>query len=225
MAKILLVEDDCNLSFMIRTCLEADRHLADVCETGEEALSLLKSCNYDLIVLDWGLPEMSGLEVCEAFRSFGGMAPIIMLTARGSFDDKVEALDLGADDYLSKPFNPQELLARVRALLRRPAVVLEKTLSRREIRLNPERLELTVHGQPVEITVKECALLELLMRYPNRNFSSEALIAKLWNSDAATTLETVRSHIKNLRRKIGDENCELIKFTRGRGYTFCDSPD
>ncbi len=221
MSKLLLVEDNENLAFMIQTCLETDRHLVDMVASGDEALTLLKMHDYDLLILDWNLPDLSGLDICVKYRSMKGSAPVLMLTAKSGSQDKVLALDSGADDYLSKPFDPQELLARVRALLRRPRAVIAGNLTAAGIELDPMTLQLRFGEQQIELSLKECTLLELLMKNPNRSFSTDVIMHKLWPSDSEVSSDTVRSHIRNLRRKLNDQDGSIIKQVRGLGYSFC----
>lgn len=220
MAKLLLVEDDRSISFVVQTCLEVDNHLVDAVETGQQALAALLTHEYDLILLDWNLPDISGLEVCQRHRSRGGTTPILLLTAKGGADDKVTALDAGADDYVAKPFVPEELLARIRAILRRPKAIVPTNLSIGEIELDPSKQQLKIGEHTVELAPMEFALLELLMRHPNKSFTPEAIIHRLWQSDTSSSNDTVRTHIKNLRRKLGDAEGSIIKSKRGLGYSF-----
>ena len=142
-----------------------------------------------------------------------------MLTSRSEAQDKVSALDTGADDYLVKPFVPVELSARVRALLRRPSVIAGKFLTVRDIALDTTTRQVTRSGQSIDLTAKECALLELLMRHPNQSFGVEAILDRLWKSEASASLETVRTHFKTLRRKLGDsDENPIIRTKRGLGY-------
>lgn len=219
MAKILLVEDDKTIGKLVSLQLERDHHLVERVDTGKEALFSLKMHDYDLVILDWMLPDLSGLEVCRTYRGGGGRVPILMLTARGEAQDKVSALDTGADDYLVKPFVPAELLARIRALLRRPSVIAGKNLTVQDIVLDTGMRQVTRAGSSVELTAKEFALLELLMRHPNQSFSVEAILDRLWKSETTASLETVRTHMKTLRRKLGDsEENPIIRTKRGLGY-------
>lgn len=219
MAKILLVEDDKTIGKLVSLQLERDHHLVERVDTGKDALFNLKVHDYDLVILDWMLPDLTGLDVCKGYRDAGGKVPILMLTARGEAQDKVSALDTGADDYLVKPFVPAELSARIRALLRRPSVIAGKHLAVRDIILDTAMRQVSRGGQAIELTAKEFALLELLMRHPNQSFSVEAILDRLWKSETSASLETVRTHIKTLRRKLGDsEDNPIIRTKRGLGY-------
>lgn len=219
MAKILLVEDDKTIGKLVALQLEREHHLVERVDTGKDALFNLRVHDFDLVILDWMLPDLSGLEVCKGYRDGGGKSPILMLTARGEAQDKVSALDTGADDYLVKPFVPEELLARVRALLRRPNLMTGKQISVQDIILDTASRQITRAGNHVELTAKEFALLELLMRHPNQSFSVEAILDRLWKSETTASLETVRTHVKTLRRKLGDsEESPIIRTKRGLGY-------
>ncbi|MBX9689932.1 MAG: response regulator transcription factor [Candidatus Obscuribacterales bacterium] len=219
MAKILLVEDDKTIGKLVSLQLERDHHLVERVDTGKDALFNLKVHDYDLVILDWMLPDLSGLDVCKSYRDAGGKVPILMLTARGEAQDKANALDTGADDYLVKPFVPVELSARIRALLRRPSVIAGKSLSVGDIVLDSANREVTRSGASIDLTAKEFALLELLMRHPNQSFSVEAILDRLWKSEVSASLETVRTHVKTLRRKLGDsEENPIIRTKRGLGY-------
>lgn len=219
MAKILLVEDDKNLARLLMVQLEHDRHLVDIVVQGEEALAALKIHEYDLIILDWMLPDVTGVDICKLYRQKGGTAPILMLTAKVTAEDKVAGLDAGADDYLTKPFNPPELSARIRALLRRPAAMTGKALKVKDLVLDTVTRRVTRGEQTVELTAKEFRLLELLMKHPNQSFTVESILDRLWHADDNASMETVRTHIKTLRRKIGDsEENPIIRSRRGLGY-------
>jgi DNA-binding response OmpR family regulator len=219
MAKVLVVEDDRSLSMIIQVCLETDRHNVDAVDRGDMALSVLRVHHYDVVILDWNLPDISGLEVCKEFRNSGGGSPVMMLTAKGTAVDKATALDAGADDYVVKPFEPTELCARVRALLRRPQSVVNQVLKVGDLELDGHTFQARRGGKVVELAAKEMAILELLMRYPNQSFTAEAIIQRLWATDTMTSSETVRTHIKNLRKKLSTgEDDEFIKSTRNLGY-------
>lgn len=224
MAKILLVEDDENLSIVLQMHLEHDRHLSDHVARGYDAIAQLKSHTYDLVILDWMLPDISGLEVCKQYRTQGGKSPVLMLTARGSFEDRASGLDAGADDYLVKPFHPTELSARIRALLRRPSAIAGRVLKVQDLELDTIECRVSRSDREIQLTTKEFALLELLMRYPNQSFTLEAILDRLWQSDSYASIDTVRTHMKTLRKKIGDsEDNALIHTKRGQGYKIVDS--
>jgi len=224
MSKILLVEDDENLAFLLKMQLEQTRFLVDHVAAGLLALSQLKMAQYDVIILDWMLPDISGVDVCRQYRGSGGRTPILMLTARGAVEDKAAGLNAGADDYLVKPFHPVELNARVQALLRRPTSYAGKTLQVKDIELDTEGSRVFKAGQEVDLTSKEFSLLELLMRYPNQSFTLESILSRVWQSDSTASVDTVRTHMKTLRRKLGDsEENGIIRTKRGAGYRIVDS--
>jgi DNA-binding response OmpR family regulator len=224
MSKILLVEDDENLAFLLKMQLEQVRYLVDHVAAGLIALSQLRMAEYDLLILDWMLPDISGVDVCRQYRGSGGRTPILMLTARGAVEDKASGLNAGADDYLVKPFHPLELNARVQALLRRPTSYAGKTLQVKDIQLDTEGSRVFKAGQEVDLTSKEFSLLELLMRYPNQSFTLESILSRVWQSDSAASVDTVRTHMKTLRRKLGDsEENGIIRTKRGAGYRIVDT--
>jgi DNA-binding response OmpR family regulator len=218
MAKILVVEDDPGLAFMVATCLEGARYFVDVAACGREAFDLLKVKEYDLLVLDLNLPDVGGLSICSHMRASGITTPILILTAKDSCADKVLALDTGADDFVTKPFHPGELLARLRALLRRPPEP-DRKLRVGDIELDLETLRVRCNDNFAEISVKEGQVLALLLRNPERCFTTEAIAEHLWPNDKEASTDTVRSHIRNLRRKMNDTDGTMIRQVRGKGYT------
>ena len=223
MAKILLIEDDKNLSRLLTVQLEHEHHLVDAVTQGLEALAALRTHEYDLIILDWMLPDVTGIDICKNYRQRGGTTPILMLTAKVSAEDKVAGLDAGADDYLTKPFNPPELSARVRALLRRQPAITSKVFTVKDLTLDTVTRRVSRAEQAVDLTAKEFALLELLMRHPNQSFPIETILGRLWQSDKNASMDTVRTHVKTLRRKIGDsEEAPIIASRRGQGYRIVD---
>lgn len=224
MAKILVVEDDYSIGVVLLSILEGENHVVDIVRKGEEALAAIKTAVYDLLILDWTLPDLPGVEVCRTLRSSGSNVPILMLTGRGTVQEKAMGLDAGSDDYLVKPFDPIELLARVRALLRRKAAVTtENVLQVGNISLDTLTHQVTKDGLDIELRPKEYALLELLMRHPNQSFSADAILSRLWQSDAATSVDTVRTHVKRLREKLGDnDDNALIVSARYVGYKIVD---
>jgi DNA-binding response OmpR family regulator len=220
MAKIVVVEDDKDLVNLIKGILSVERHTIDSVHDGHEALAIIQMHPYDLVILDWMLPGRTGTEICKDYRARGGAAPILMLTAKSTIDDRAEGLDSGADDYLTKPFHPKELSARVRALLRRPQAVMAKTLKAADIELDPVQIKVFKAGKDIHLLPKEFALLELFLRYPTQVFSAEALLDRVWNTDSSASLDTVRTYIKTLRKKI-DTNPKdsLIRTVHGVGYS------
>jgi OmpR-family two-component system manganese-sensing response regulator len=221
LSKVLLVEDDLEMSKNIKDWLSSERHVVDAVNSGNDARACLMCGEYDLLIVDWQLPGMSGIELIKEHRSRKGETPILMLTGKRSIDEKEEGLDAGADDYLTKPFHMRELMARVRALLRRPAQAIGNVLTAGDIVLNLSIYQATRAGKSIDLLKKEFALLELLMRYPGRAFSSEALLTRLWSADEDTSPEAVRQCVKRLREKLcKDGSPSPIKTVHGLGYKF-----
>ena len=219
MAKILLADDDTELTEGLCDWLSDEDHVVDTAENGEDALALMQRFPYDLIILDWKMPGLTGVEVCNRYRKDGGVAPIIMLTAKGEIADKEQGLDSGADDYLVKPFQPRELSARIRALMRRPRSVEASVLQVGNISMDPDAFKVTRSGHEVQLSKKEFALLELFMRNPGHVFSIDALIDKIWASEKEASPDTVRVHLTRLRGKIEIDGLPtLIKTVHGVGY-------
>lgn len=219
MAKILIVEDDGDLAHVLNVTLSSKGHSVQTASGGAPAIDFLRSFKYDLVILDWMMPEVTGLDVLKAYRDHGGKAPVLMLTAKAEVADKALGLDLGADDYLTKPFHPQELLARVRALLRRPHSLAAVLLTAGAITLDPATCQVTRNGEDVHLRPKVFSLLEFFMRHPDQVFSSEAILERVWMDDSLASPDTVRTHIKLLRKSIGETgDSGLIKNVRNRGY-------
>jgi DNA-binding response OmpR family regulator len=219
MAKILLVEDDRQLCTLIIDTLQGEGHVIDAVHKGPEGLERLRFYKYELVILDWELPGMSGPEICQEFRSKGGTSPVLMLTGKKEIEDKEVGLDAGADDYLTKPFHFKELTARIRALMRRPAPVLETVLKVGDITLNPVSRQVYRGDEQLNLQPKELALLEFFMRHPNQPFSSEAILDRVWSSESDAAPDTVRIQIMRLRHKIDSDGKEsMIRTLHRVGY-------
>ncbi|HEY9677812.1 MAG TPA: response regulator transcription factor [Drouetiella sp.] len=219
MAKILLVDDDIDLTAMIIEWLSFEHHSVEVLYNGQEAQERLRLCLYDLVILDWNLPGVQGVDVCRQYRSEGGQAPIIMLTGKNSIADKENGLDSGADDYLTKPFNMKELSARMRAVLRRASGATSNILKVGELTLDPTKYKLTKTGKEIQLLPREFALMEFFMRHPDEVFSGEALLQRVWHSESDATGEAIRTCIKRLRQKIdGDTDDSVIQTIPRVGY-------
>lgn len=219
MAKILLVEDDKDTCVLVSDILKLQSHLVEFVHSGSDAENLLDVFEYDLIILDWGLPDVSGDEVCKRFRARKGNTPVLMLTGKNRVAEKTAGLDAGADDYLTKPFDSRELIARVRALLRRPGGYADNSITIGDVKLDSVTMLVTKSGAQVKLYPRDFALLQFLMRHPNRLFSAEALIERVWSTDTAVGGETVRSCIKRLREKLdSDGKPSLIETVHGMGY-------
>ncbi len=221
MSKILVVEDEKNIADTISDMLSFEGHVVEIVDNGGDALQLLKISEFELIVLDWGLPGKSGLEVLSLYRAAGGNAPVLMLTAKRQVEERECGLDSGADDYLTKPFHMRELAARVRALLRRPAALMDNVLQAGYLRLDRGTHSLTREGHPVRLLPREFDLLEFFMRHPNQIFSLNSLLNHIWRSDTDASPAAVRQCIKRLRKKIDVQDGQsLIESVHGVGYKF-----
>lgn len=221
MAKILLVEDDLLLADNVKQWLTFNNFSVEHATRGDDAMHLLEVSNYDLVILDWDLPELSGVEVCREFRQKGGETPVLMLTGKDLILDKVKALDAGADDYVTKPFHMDELAARLRALLRRKSVTASNRISAAWLELDRTTHEVLSNGAKVRLFPKEFALLEVFMANPNRVYSATDLLSTVWTYDSEASEETVRTYVKTLRKKITIEGKDNpIKTVYGIGYKF-----
>lgn len=217
--KVLIVEDEHRIASSIKKGLEMENFVVDVAYDGVEGLDLASTGDYDCVLLDLMLPGMNGLEVCRRLREERIHTPVLILTAKGELDDKIKGFDVGADDYLTKPFSFEELLARVHALTRRSQTVFHPVLEVDDLRLDSRSFEVIRQGVKILLSRKEYAVLEYLMRNRGRVVSKDEIISHVWEYDADILPNTVEVFIKNLRRKI-DRPFErnLIKTVRGFGY-------
>lgn len=219
MAKILVVDDDKDLCEFVSDALEFDGHIVEMSHDGNEALTRLALSAYDTIVLDLDLPHVTGIEICKKLRRDRVTTPIIMLTGRDKTSDKLDGLDSGADDYLTKPFEVKELCARVRAMLRRSSGSASDVLTVGDLVLDPTLYHVAVRGQEVKLLPKEFQLLQFLMRHPGRVFSHDALLSQVWALESEATDEAIRSCMKRLRKKLEDAASEpLIETVHRVGY-------
>ena len=219
--RILVVEDEHKIANSIKKGLEQESYAVDVAYTGTDGFDLGIGEDYDLIILDILLPGMNGIEVCRKLRQQNRHVPILMLTAKGQISDKVEGLNCGADDYLTKPFAFEELLARVRALSRRPPSTTGTVLNVDDISLNTVSYEIKRGGTQLQLSNKEFALLEYLLRHPNQILTKEQIIGHVWNYNADILPNTVEVYIGYLRNKIDKpfpKKPNLIQTIRGFGY-------
>lgn len=217
MAKLLLVEDDRQVADIVRSALLLENHVVDSTLDGLEGQKLLQNGFYDLIILDWGLPGLSGLEICNWLRGQNQMTPVLMLTGKTETEHKEQGLDAGADDYLTKPFQMKELLARVRALLRRASNSSQNNLVIAGIELDQRKHKVSKDGQPVTLLPKEFSLLEFLMRNPGQVYSAEALLAHVWPHETEASPTAVKTTMKRLRQKIDPEG-KLIRNQHSVGF-------
>lgn len=225
--RILLVEDDVKLGYMIQYKLKQAGHLAEWAQHSEEADSWFAAAEFDLYILDWMLPGKTGLELCRQQRMRSDITPILMLTARGEIEDRVNGLLTGADDYLIKPFAFEELLARITALDRRKQTRREmNTIAVSGLLLTPDTQEAQREGVSISLTRREFQLLEYLVRHPGTVLSRDRILNYVWGNDADVTLNAVDAVIRLLRKKVDDPfPVKLIKNVHGRGYRLMDNGD
>lgn len=218
--RILLVEDDLSLGEGIRTALRRGAFAVDWVQDGASGLLALRGGGFDLVVLDLGLPRMDGIEVIRQLRAAGDAVPVLVLSARERPADRTLGLDVGADDYLGKPFDTAELLARVRALIRRSAGRANPTLESGPLRLDPATLTASWKGQPLDLTRREFALLRVLMEQRGRPMTRDAIQRHLYGWDADVASNAVDVHVHQLRRKLEPG---IIRTVRGLGYALGDA--
>lgn len=218
--RILLVEDDLSLGEGIRTALRRGAFAVDWVQDGASGLLALRGGGFDLVVLDLGLPRMDGIEVIRQLRATGDPVPVLVLSARERPADRTLGLDVGADDYLGKPFDTAELLARVRALIRRSAGRANPTLESGPLRLDPATLTATWKGRPMDLTRREFALLRVLMEQRGRPMARDAIQRHLYGWDADVASNAVDVHVHQLRRKLEPG---IIRTVRGLGYALGDA--
>ncbi|MHB1014676.1 MAG: response regulator transcription factor [Desulfurivibrionaceae bacterium] len=218
--RILLVDDDPDIRDQLVRLLAGQKYIVEVATDGEKALDRIYDQPFDLIVLDIMMPVKDGLSVLQEIRQAKIGTPVLMLSAKSEINDKIKGLDQGADDYLAKPFSASELLARMRALLRRGSEHAAPTLNIKDILLNTVTREVTARGNIVPLTPKEFAILEFLFYNKNRTISRFSLAEHVWGEDfdPFTMSNYIDVHIKNLRRKIGDTDGSIVRTIRGVGY-------
>lgn len=214
--RILIVEDEHKIANSIKKGLTQESYAVDVTYTGTDGYDLASTEDYDLIALDLLLPGMDGITICKKLRSKNIHTPILMLTAKGQTNDKVEGLDAGADDYLTKPFAFEELLARIRALVRRPRNAVGTTLKIEDVTLDTLSYDVKRAGKLIQLSSREFALLEYFMRHPNTTLTKDQIIGHVWNYDADVLPNTVEVYVGYLRNKLGKP--EILYTIRGFGY-------
>jgi DNA-binding response OmpR family regulator len=215
---VLIIEDDPRLADLLEQLLAADRHVVEVARTGRDGLDLAEANGVDVIVLDIGLPDLSGLEVARRLRRTGSAVPILMLTARDAVRDRVAGLDAGADDYLVKPFAFEELAARLRSITRRPAAPPSAVLTCGPLVLDDVRRTVTVDERPVALSPREFSLLEALMRHPDQVLTRDQLLDHAWPFGVVVTPNSVDAYVAFLRRKLGPDVARRIETVRGVGF-------
>lgn len=221
--RILVVDDEKKIALGLKKALESQKYAVDVCHDGIEALNMAEAIEYDLIILDRMLPGMDGVSIIKNLRSQNIYTPILLLTALGTVKDKTDGLDAGADDYLPKPFALDELLARVRAILRRPKVKAEIILTVGDLFLNLNTHSVKRSNKDIVLTNKEFSLLEFLMRNKNQPISKEQIITHVWNWDSDILPNNIEVYISYLRDKVDKPfSKKLIKTVRGVGYKISD---
>lgn len=219
--KLLVVEDEPRILSYLKKGLELKSHVVDTAEDGQTGLDLALTEEYDVIILDRMLPLLSGVEVCQQLRQQKNTTPILMLTAKSEVPDRVTGLDAGADDYLTKPFAFEELVARINALARRPTSLQDTTLEFESLSLDPRTGTVARASKPLELSKKEFALLEFLLRHPNQLFTADQLTQQVWNFDSDVTPNSAQVYIGYLRNKVDKpfpKLPKLIQTVRGFGY-------
>ncbi len=223
--KILIVEDDKATAEMVRDGLSSHSYTTDVSFDGADGSFMARSYEYDAIVLDYSLPKKSGLIVCKDIRNAGKSTPIIFLSGLDATETKIEVLEHGADDYMTKPFSLDELRARLKALTRRPAQIQEHIIKVHDLTLNTQTNVVSRNGKTIHLTRKEFGLLEYFMRHKGIMLSRTSIIEHVWTADNDPFSNTVEAHIRNLRKKINFGNrLDLIRNLPGRGYII-DKPE
>ncbi len=219
MTRILLVDDDEDHVVLLSACLQAESYIIVEATSGSQGKEWLLSSLFDLIILDWTMPDLSGVELCRIFRSRGGTTPILFLTGKTEIVDKETGFDAGGDDYLTKPFDVRELLVRLKALLRRPQFIQGEVLRAKKIELDTLKRVVAVDGEEIDLTPKEFNLLEVFMRHPNQVMTQDRLLDLVWANDTDKSIEVVRQSIARLRHAIGDnKQNRLIRTVHSIGY-------
>lgn len=226
MAKLLLLEDDIQIATTVSDWLKAQHHIVEIARTIADAEGLLSFAEYDVLILDWNLPDGEGIEVLKTFRQKGGSTPALMLTAKNEIDDKLAGFSAGSDDYLTKPFDLRELQMRVEALLKRRREVPSRKLSSGSLVMDKETFNVTRAGQTIKLLPKEFALLDFFMRHPNEVFSAETILRRVWISEEDISTDTVFATLKRLRKKIDKPGeTSLIENVFAVGYKFVPPKD
>lgn len=219
MSRILIIDDDIELCSTLADMLRRNNYVTEAVHTGREGLDRITSDDFDVLIIDWGLADINGLEICKIFRRDGGKTPILFLTGRADVPDKVEAFQAGTDDYITKPFDARELVARIQAILRRPRMSYQPLLKVGQLELEPARGIAKLAGREIALLPKELALIEFLMRNPDSLFNADVLVRRVWPSDSESSPDVVRVHIGKLREKLCIPGSpSIIVSVRGFGY-------
>ncbi len=225
MPKLLVIEDDLRVAAELKQMMLERGWVVEMAHTGADAHQLLRNFSYDMILLDWNLPDASGPEICRTFRASGGQTPIIFLTARHEEEDKETGLDAGGDDYLTKPFSSRELLARIRSVQRRPASLAPTSLGAQGLKLDAKLLTAVYQDQSVKLSRTESNILEYLMKHQDTFFTAGQILKALWPSDSSTEENTVRVHLKYLRDKLSRIGAQhIVQNVPGSGYIVRSAP-
>ncbi len=219
MAKILLIEDDQQLALSVKEQLENAKHVVEHVAEGSEGFDRLRLYSYDVAILDWQLPDISGVDVLKKYRDLGGNTPVLMLTGKTEIDFRLEGFSSGADDYLTKPFDFRELASRLNALMRRPASYCPSNLTLGDLEIDIAAKVVKRQGVKLKLLPKEFAVLEFLVRRPDHCFDTEALLTHVWSSESDASEAAVWQTIKRLRSKLdvqGEES--IIVNVKGMGY-------
>ena len=217
--KILLIEDDIKLAQFIEMELTCEGYQVSMAHDGLDGLTQARQNSYDLVILDWMIPVLTGIEICRRLRSTGNMVPIILVTARDEISDRVAGLDAGADDYVIKPFSIEELLARIRSNLRRTKEENSDILQFEDLSLNLRTREILRSGKAIELTVREFELLEYLMHHPQQVMTRDQILEKVWGYDFGGDSNVIEVYVRTLRQKLESDNASrIIQTVRGIGY-------
>ena len=222
---ILIADDEANILMLLEMELQADGYQTICCNNGSEALAKIRELSPSVALLDWNMPIITGLDVCRRLRDTGSSLPVIMITARDEMDDKIAALESGADDFISKPFNIREVLARVKALVRRSSPSTSDIITNKELNLNCAERRCTYHGQDIALTVREFDLLECFMRNPRQALSRGQLIQNVWGEDYFGDENVVDVYVRYLRKKLeAAQPDRIIQTVRGIGFALRFEP-
>ncbi len=223
MPKVLIIDDDVEICSAVSKSL-GNGFIVDQAHTALDAKEILRSSEFELLLIDWNLPDSTGLQILRDLRESGDQTPVIMLTGMSTIDYKTDGLESGADDYITKPFNERELLARINAVLRRPRAMHDSLISRAGLTLDLGTKKAKLGDTEVELSKQEFLLLEFLIKNPGRVFSHNTLVERAWSSLSESSADTVRVTMSRLRRKLGKEDCP-IKTVHGLGYRFVADPE